>query len=603
MVLKVCKICGEEFEAKRKDQSYCNRIKSKRCVICGKLFDTICNNTIKETCSSKCTAALIKKNRQKSAESTIRTCEWCGKEFHPKSKRDKYCYSKHYKICEVCGKEFEIDVRKDKTKKTCSIECENKLRSINTDYTKVRSTFLKTLQDKYGVTNPMQIEGSKEKIIETNLKKYGKAWYTQTEEYKQSVCQTSLDNYGESHFLKNKDVIAKRKSTSLERYGVDNPVKSDEVKSRIKNKLKSKYGIENISQKNISNIDEWNLFVDDPYSYISQKWNEVTVQELADYFGVSLCSIYNNLDDKSRSLIKYSKSRMEEEVYNHLKNINNDIKIIMHSRSIIPPYELDLYLPDFKIAIECNPTETHNATLKDVWGGGPKDINYHKMKTDICLKKGIQLFHIFGYEWKFKKPIIKSMLCNLINANKEKVYARNCSIKEVNSEDTMEFLIRNHRQQFAQSSIRIGLFHNDELVSIMTFGKPRKTIGNNTEEYELIRFCSKMNTSVIGGASKLFKYFVKEYRPSSIISYADRSHTSGNLYQVLGFKLNHTSNPNYVWVDTKSDRALTRFQTQKSTISKLFDDVDLSKTEKQIMIEHGFVQVFDSGTDCWIWKA
>ena len=130
------------------------------------------------------------------------------------------------------------------------------------------------------------------------------------------------------------------------------------------------------------------------------------------------------------------------------------------------------------------------------------------MKTDLCESSGIFLFHIFGYEWTNKKHIIESMIRNLLYKNEFIVYGRKTNIREVDSSSARVFLNQNHRQGYAPAPIRYGLYYEDELVSLMTFSKIRHTIGESKDAngYELVRFCNKLNTSVIGGASKLFRY-------------------------------------------------------------------------------------------------
>lgn len=272
--------------------------------------------------------------------------------------------------------------------------------------------------------------------------------------------------------------------------------------------------------------------------------------------------------------------------------------------AVITPYELDLYLPAYKFAIECNPTCTHNSTI-GVFGPAdkPKARGYHKMKSDRCESGGIFLFHIFGYEWVHRTDLIKSMLRNLLQKNTAVIYARNTQVHEVDSLTASKFLDLNHRQGSAASSIRLGLYCEGELVSLMTFSKMRNTLGTGAEDlsncYELVRFCSKLSTSVVGGASKLFQHFLKTYDFTRIRSFSDRSHTRGGLYEKLGFKKVHETEPGYVWVSLKDDRSYSRVNAQKRNISQFLgdSDIDLNKSEKQIMEEHGFVQVFDSGGD------
>lgn len=110
--------------------------------------------------------------------------------------------------------------------------------------------------------------------------------------------------------------------------------------------------------------------------------------------------------------------------------------------------------------------------------------------------------------------------------------------------------------------------------------------------------------TVIGGANKLFKSFIQQYNPNQVRSFSDRSHTKGKLYEKLGFIEIRRSNANYVWVNKKTNIAYNRLHTQKRHIKQFLcdNDIDLSLSEKQIMEDHGFVQVFDSGTITWEWQ-
>ena len=249
--------------------------------------------------------------------------------------------------------------------------------------------------------------------------------------------------------------------------------------------------------------------------------------------------------------------------------------------------EVDVFIPSLNIGIEYNGLRWHS----EEFGRGEK---YHLDKTLQSEKQGIQLIHIFEDEWLYKKEIVKSRLLNLVGKTPNKIYARRCEIKEVSSGDSMKFLEQNHIQGSVGSQIKIGLYYNDELVSLMNFSKPRINIGGKKEEgtYELIRFSNKLNTTVVGGASKLLKYFERNSNPKEIISYADRRWSQGNLYTQLGFDFIHFSQPNYFYV--KSKRRENRFGYRKSILVK--QGFDKNKTEKEIMQERGFNRIYDCGT-------
>lgn len=149
-----------------------------------------------------------------------------------------------------------------------------------------------------------------------------------------------------------------------------------------------------------------------------------------------------------------------------------------------------------------------------------KDKKYHLNKTIDCEKAGYRLIHIFEHEWINKQEIIKSKLKALFNVEQTKIYARKCLIKEISNTEKNDFLNQYHIQGADKSKVKLGLYFKDELIAVMTFGKPRF---NKNYEYELIRYAT--SKQVIGGASKLLKYFERNYKPESIITYADRCYS------------------------------------------------------------------------------
>ena len=284
-------------------------------------------------------------------------------------------------------------------------------------------------------------------------------------------------------------------------------------------------------------------------------------------------------------------SKWEHEIVDFLKSEN--VNVEQSNRTILNGEEIDIFLPDYKIGIECDGIYWHCEKFKDK--------KYHLNKTINGENNGIRIIHIFEDEWKIKKDILKSMILNMIGCTNNKIYGRKCIIKEVNGSDRIKFLNDNHVQGDAVSSINLGLYYNDELVSLMTFSKPRINVSKGVQEngkYELVRFCSKLNTNVIGGASKLFKYFIGKYKPKSIVSYSDKRWATGTLYDKLNFKHDHDSVPNYFYVI--GDNRENRFKYRKDRLVK--EGFDPNKTEHEIMLERGIYRIYDCGCKVWIWK-
>jgi len=246
---------------------------------------------------------------------------------------------------------------------------------------------------------------------------------------------------------------------------------------------------------------------------------------------------------------------------------------------------VDTFIPSKNIAIEYNGLYWHSSLFKDP--------EYHVNKTIDCQSKGVRLIHIFEDEWLTKPEIVKSRLRNILGCNEVKIYARKCVVKELTNKEVRLFLNENHIQGYVNAKVSLGLFYNDELVSLMTFGSLRKNLGQTAKEdsWELLRFCNKLNTSVIGGASKLLTFFEKRFKPKMVLSYADRRWSEGGLYKSLGFEFEHLSQPNYFYV--KNGVRENRFKYRKSELVK--QGHDPSKSEKQIMDELGYLRIYDCG--------
>ena len=475
---------------------------------------------------------------------------------------------------------------------------------------KVRATNL----ERYGVENPMQSDEIQGKAKETSLLRYGVEYPSQNTEVKQKLRDTVLARYNVPCVFQSDEIKSKIRASLLQLYGVDNPMKLAKFQEDAKQTNLKRYGAEwyNSSQKRLkhtildpSKVDNFIAFKQDTQKFILTNYiGPPTLTQVAKDTGVDIATISAHvINTDNQHLINYNLPSMEAEVAEFLKSCTPNIQIQQHVRDIINPYELDIYLPEYQIAIECNPTCTHNSTIADPWGGDPKHYKYHQMKSLMAQDAGVFLFHIFGYEWNHRTDVIKSMLFNLLGQS-QSIYARCCKVVELSDKDCTEFLDIHHRQGSIHASIRLGLQTcNDEIVAVMTFNKLRSTIGRTNSDIsamELSRFCSKAGVHVVGGASKLFKYFVKHYSCDKIISFSDVAHTRGNLYSTLGFEMISLSAPGYVWVNYSNDTYFNRVACQKSNLSKLFDDLpDSDYTEREVMESHGYVQVFDSGVIRW----
>ena len=276
------------------------------------------------------------------------------------------------------------------------------------------------------------------------------------------------------------------------------------------------------------------------------------------------------------------RSRAERDIANKFKGA------IIADRTVLNPYELDIYVPDRKLAIEFNGTYWHSEIHKSK--------KYHQNKTIECAKRGIRLVHIFEYEWEnaVKRIKIERFLDELSSNSYTKVYGRDTDIREIEFKEVKDFLEMYHLQGVAVSSINIGCYLKHELVGVMTFGKPRF---NSKYQYELVRLCFKPNIKVLGGSQKMYKHFLRKYNPESVITYCDIAKFTGNVYTGLGFKPiqpNPITEPNYIWANGYTNETYNRYETQKhKLVSSGLGNTEQSEAE--IMYSKDFYRIYDCG--------
>lgn len=461
----------------------------------------------------------------------------------------------------------------------------------------------KNNKEKYGVENIFQLDEVKEKSKKTIQKKYGVDNISQAEEVKNKKIQTNNKKYNVDWGLSNKFIQEKSKNTLLEKYNVDNISKLEDVKNKkIQTSLKN-YGVKHYSQLDFRNDKIREKYIE----YIIGKYNVQLVKIDKINYTIKCNTCKNEYEINKKSFyarynydiplctkcnpINIKDSYIENEIANFIEKNCNRTTIRNH-RKLIYPYEIDLYIPDLNLAFEINGLYWHSEVYKD--------NDYHLKKTNKCLDKNIQLIHLYEDDWVHRKEIVKSRILNLLDKTPEKIYARKCQIKEVDNTKTIkQFLSQNHLQGYVSSKYNFGLYYNNELVSLMTFGNLRKNMGykNVKGKYELLRFCNKRYTTVIGGANRLFKYFLENYKPDQVISYSDRSWGEGNLYYQLGFEFIENTKPNYHYIVNRVRK--NRFSYRKDLLVK--EGYDENKSEHDIMIERGIYRIYNSGNSKFIW--
>ncbi len=412
-----------------------------------------------------------------------------------------------------------------------------------------------TMKERYGVEHHMQLETQKQKLQKTNLAKYGVCFPLQAEKIKEKQKKTIAEQSKE----KKEKALKRQKLTFVEKYGVD-------AASKIP-----------VPVETLEILSSQEKFV----NFVKNKTREQVLEELniANHTLYLYAKKYCAASYFSKPLI----SKFEKEVIDFVKSIYSKT-IQIGDRNILDGQEIDIYLPESKIGVECSGLYWHS----EISAG--RTEKYHSNKFQLCKNYGIKLITLFEDEWNFKNQQVKNRIKHLLGSTS--IYARNCTIKEISANLANDFVNEHHSQGVSSTPINLGLFYNDELYAVMTFGTPRYA---KKYQFELVRFCSK--NQVLGAASKLFKFFVKKYNPNKVVTYSDNSWGLGSVYEKMGFQKN-SDTVGYWYTDYK--KRYNRLNFQKHKIKHLVEKAD-QKTEWQIMQELGYDRIWDCGQVTWVY--
>ncbi len=273
-----------------------------------------------------------------------------------------------------------------------------------------------------------------------------------------------------------------------------------------------------------------------------------------------------------------SKSKAELEVYEYVKSLGfNDA--VSGDRNIIKPKEIDISLKQSNFGIEFNGLYWHSEVIDRT------TKNDLLNKTLLCKEVNMKLMHIFSDEWEFKRDICKSMIKNRLGLS-NKIWARKCKVVNLDKKQFDSFMNDNHISGSVNSSVRLGLMYNEEIVSVIGFRKPRQK--KWTGYWEISRFANKLDYSVVGGLSKLIKNFLKNESNNKIMTYADRRFGEGLGYEKVGFKSYGDSGIDY-WYSDGINR-YDRFTVKSDNVM----------SEKEKAVEMGLYKVWGCGSNIWV---
>lgn len=491
-------------------------------------------------------------------------------------------------VCKTCGSHTRF--LRGKFNLFCSNSCAQR-------HADTRAKMIEKWKN-HGYTNPLNSSKSVEKRKQSNLTRYGSEHVMSSDKGRELLKQGMIEKYGVEFANQSLDVRKRAEAKSIEKYGVSHYFKTDAHKAKAREVSMKTRGVLHHTQdealkekfsalKSKAQIDKFKTKLPPKYRDCSSITELYTVlyengftssRKIQEELGVSqswVSTAFRNfyLD---KPAVSFEEEKFAEEIGN-VFHVNFE-----HSnRSILSGKEIDIWIPEHNLGIEYHGLYWHSADYLD------RRV-YDKFL--LSRKANVNLLQFWSSDVNHKRDIVMSIVSTNLGKN-DRIFARKCEVRNLTSSEHRLFCEENHLQGAAGASVRLGLFFKDELVSVMSFGKSRFS---KKHEWEMIRFCNKKFTTVVGGASKLWKHFLKTANPKSVVTYADARISSGSLYRTLGFTFSHHSSPNYFY--TKDFMTLeSRVKYQKHKLKDLLERFDPDKTEMENMLSSGYKIVSDAG--------
>lgn len=463
---------------------------------------------------------------------------------------------------------------------------------------------LEDIKQHYDIENRTLMEASEyfniSQTIFLRLLKYYN-FHKSKESHTAQIKKSKLEKYGNANY-NNQEQRAK---TNIEKYGVDNQFKRIDMMNDIRKSNEEKYGSKNNIYKNLRTREQNSGSIHNSYINQIKKTRKTNLEK----YGIDWAAKSDIVRDTIKEAVKETfqerygcdnywtspEARRSNGSKNSKANLEFEQLLIKHNIKYEKEFLLENRYYDFKInntLVEINPTATHNIDWSPWCSDKGLDKNYHAEKTDIATKNNFRCIHI--WDWDDKEKVINTLLLP-----REYIGARKCKIKLVSKEGEIDFLNTYHFQGYTKSDIALGLYEDQTLVMIMTFGKARYS---KKHKIELIRLCSSKN--VIGGVEKIFRYYIDNYNPESVVSYCDLSKFEGSVYTKLGFKKQSRSISRH-WYNMKLKDHITDKLLFKrgfdALLGKNFGFYGKGSSNERLMLEHNFVELYDAGQATYVW--
>lgn len=452
-----------------------------------------------------------------------------------------------------------------------------------------------TMEREHGAKHALQVDEIKQKQYDSMVCEYG-GYTFESPVLSKKARGTMVREYGVEHARQNAELNQKAINTTKEYHGGDSPMSSAIVRMKVSSSLKNKSPEERkairekirASSMKTKNRDHYSQshITDDAYDILNSSdklgnlYDElVTIDACSRFLGVDGKTIKSRLDFFDIPITRtFMESTGERELKNFISSL--DVDFIENDKVVLDGLELDILIPSYNLAIEYNGVYWHSTKFKDKF--------YHMDKTDSCMLVGIQLIHVWDDDWKnpVKRKIIERMIRYKTDRVDKVVGARTLKIESTVPSDSNKFLDEFHIQGGSKGNFRYSLIDDEgEILSTIVFKDKRNG------DFELVRFAS--STPIAGAFMRLVSHFKKNHMWNTITTFADKGVSYGRMYEMCGFEKHDLGRPQLWYTDGKIRYRRERFMKHK--LSSIFDNVDLSKTEEEIMRDNGFYSIYDAG--------
>lgn len=416
--------------------------------------------------------------------------------------------------------------------------------------------------------------------------------------YKTTLANKNISSHGYKYSFQNPEHQQLRKETMMLSYGYEYSFQNKDIlnKAILQNKITGRINAVSTLQTNhnVNYPGELKVSVESLVTLknkhqLTQLLTEFTAGALARKLNVDRNTIirYINLHQISEDIICKKFQGFEKNVIDSL-NINN---VILNDRTVINPYELDIWLPDYNLAIECNGDYWHSDKFKS------KDYHYNKWK--LCNDVGIRLIQLSESDWLNNELKIKLLLKSALQQKEKGIGARKCLISQIDAKTARPFVDTYHLQGFVGGTSHFGAFYNTQLVGVMTFGWTRGT--KESRRFELKRWVTDEYTHP-GLFSKTFKVAQNLLKFPSVVSFSANEWFTGNIYETCGFTKGNIMPPSYSYIYNNVRVHCSNFT--KANIKKKYPDIyNNNMTEFEMTDILRLLRIWDAGKIEWIWNA